>query len=240
MPKHNACCHTDIQAVLRAVLRYLETAVAHIDNLLLNTFNFITQHDGILLTHFRMEVLKHSAALTLLDSKDNITFLLKPLDSIFRLTEVAPVNTFLSTKCRLMYFWMRRLGCYATQHDTLYAESITAAEHTSHVIKTSNMVQHHHNRLLVRLPIFSHTHAAHLRYLQLSHVTKVLKLLTKLTFSVDKLVDKLGVIHNKSRKTDLFYPLFTFNKSYKSAFNIKKASYQGSMSGKIINFACYS
>ena len=239
MPKHDAGCDADVQAVLCAVLRYLEAAVAHIDNLLLNAFHFVAKHDSILLARFPVEVLKHRTSLALLDGKDNITFFLKPLNSIFRLTEVAPLDTFLCSKCRLMYFWMRRLGCYAAQHDCLYAESIAAAKHTAHVVKTTYVVQHNHYRLLVRCLIFSHIHAAHFRNFQLSHNVFAKKVWTKIVFYVDNFVNKLVLIHNKTCFSKLHYPLFTLTKSYKTSINAKKASYQDSISRKIINFAYY-
>ena len=62
---------------------------------------------------------------------------------------------------------------------------------------------------------------------------------TKLTNYVNNLVDKLALIHTKSSKTNMLYPLLTSTKSYKTCFNLKKRSYQSSIYEKIINFAYY-
>ena len=60
---------------------------------------------------------------------------------------------------------------------------------------------------------------------------------TKLTNSVDNLVNNFKVIYTKTNKTDLRHLLFTFTKCYKTSINTKKRSYQDSISHKIINFA---
>ena len=67
---------------------------------------------------------------------------------------------------------------------------------------------------------------------------KVYNLWTKLTNNVDNPVNNSALIHTKCNKKTLPYPLYTFIRSYKTCFNTKKESYQGSMSRKIINFAC--
>ena len=170
MPEDNACCDADVQTVLRAVLRYFKTAIAHIHNVLLNTLHLISQHYGILSAGFPMKVLKQGASLTLLNGKYRVAKLFEPTDGILCLFEVTPRHTILSSEGRLVDFRVRRLRGDTTKTNACNTKGIARAEHTTHVVKTPHMVEHHNQRLLFRCLILGHIHSAKLRNFQLPHL----------------------------------------------------------------------
>lgn len=46
LPKDDACRDGDVERVLGAVLRYLDAAVAMVDNLLMHALHLVTKDDG--------------------------------------------------------------------------------------------------------------------------------------------------------------------------------------------------
>ena len=51
----DASRHRNVHRVLCTKLRYLQTSVRGIDDLLMNTFYFVTQHNGITLLTIRIK-----------------------------------------------------------------------------------------------------------------------------------------------------------------------------------------
>ena len=54
--------------MFRTILRYLETSITHINNLLLYAFDLVAENNGVFLFSLWLKVVKHSGAMTLLYS----------------------------------------------------------------------------------------------------------------------------------------------------------------------------
>ena len=170
MPKNDTRCDAYIQAVFRPILRYLETTVAHIHNLLLDTLHLVPKHNSIFSLRVATEILQHRTAFTLLYSKYRVSLALEPNDGILRLLEVTPRHTILCPKSSLVYFGMRRLCCNATETDSAQTERVARTKYASHIIKTTHVIEHSNNGLFLSFLVFCHTHAPHLGYFQFPHI----------------------------------------------------------------------
>lgn len=113
-PDDYASSDGNIEGVLGAILGNLETTVAHINYLLLNTLYLITQDDCQLLVLEWEFIVEHSATLTLLYGKDFVALRLQPSDTVLSMLEVFPIHTIFCTKCSFVYLGMRWLSRDAT------------------------------------------------------------------------------------------------------------------------------
>ena len=174
MPDYNACRHGDIKRVLGAELRDFQTAVAHVDHLLVYALHLIAHHGGETLEApcVGSIFMEHRAALTLFHGAYLVAHPVELLHGIRGLFEIPPVHTVLRPERRLVNLGHRRLRGDAAEPYALYAEGIAAAEHGTHVVQRPYIVEHHDERHLATLLEVLHRHAVHLDSLQLSHFQK--------------------------------------------------------------------
>ena len=149
--------------MFRAELRYLQTTVAGVNNLLMHAFHLVAQHNGVAPPLLGREVVKHRAAFTLFHGHNPYATALQFGHGLHGRPVMPPADAVLGAEGRLVYFRVRRHGGYSAQQHFLNAEGVARAQHRTHVIHAAHVVEHDDERQLVSRLKLVHRQAVHLR-----------------------------------------------------------------------------
>jgi len=122
MPEDDSYADRDIQRVLRAELRNLETEIRCIYDILSYSGNLVAEYDGIFPSRFRLECIKHHGTYCLFCTDDRIPFLLETADGVHGVVHMFPDHAVLRTESRLMNLGRRWYGTYSAQPDLVDLE----------------------------------------------------------------------------------------------------------------------
>ena len=162
VPDDDARSDRYIHGVLSAKLGNLQASVAPINNLLMNAFDFVSQNNSILSPNNRLEMLKKRGAMSLLYRIHLIALALERLNCLQRRWEITPTDAVLGSQGRLVNLCHRRRRGDAAQTDTLDTKGIASTKHAANVVHRAHIVEHHHQRQLLRLTELFHREALHL------------------------------------------------------------------------------
>ena len=98
MPEDDADADADVQGVLCAELRYLQTEIRGIHHILTHAGNFIAEHHCISASGFRDEPVKHYRADGLFGAHHSIPFFLKTADGIHCIIDMFPCHAVLCSE----------------------------------------------------------------------------------------------------------------------------------------------
>ena len=138
LPDYNTGGDTDIQGMLGTELGNLQTAIAHIHDVLLDPLHLVTENHGVAFGEGRVslrQVLELGGAFYLLDAIYKVAFLLQLLYRLFGSLEIFPIYAVFATQCRLMNLDIGRGGGDSAEIHRLYTEGITGADKNTPVAK---------------------------------------------------------------------------------------------------------
>lgn len=141
LPDDDTGGDADIHGVLGTVLWYLQTAVAKVNDTLMDPFHLITEDNSVWgVTELRL--MKFHASLHLFNGEDIISVFVKLVHGFLRRTEVSPCHTVLTTKGCLMNLGMGWGGGYAAKVYCLNPESVASTEYRANIIQRPHIVKH--------------------------------------------------------------------------------------------------
>ena len=123
--------------MLGTELGNLQTAIAHIHDVLLDSLHLVTENHGVAFGEGRVslrQVLELGGAFYLLDAIYKVAFLLQLLYRLFGSLEVFPIHAVFATQRRLMNLDIGRGGGDSAEIHRLYTEGIAGTENTSYII----------------------------------------------------------------------------------------------------------
>ena len=98
----------------------------------------------------------------LFDGIDGVPLLLQVPNGVQGLFIVLPFDGFFGTECGLMQFLIWRTAADTAEDDAFNTHRVSRTKNGTHVMLTAHVIQHHHQRQFVCLPVLVHVHATHL------------------------------------------------------------------------------
>ena len=141
-----------------AILRYLYTSVAHVNNLLFYSLHLISHYYGIFLVPIQNHITKHRTTFALFYRQYCISSLMQLIYSILCVLTIFPVNCIFCPQSRLVHLCIRRSSRNSAKIYPVDKESIRSTEYSTNVVQTSHFIKYHNQRKLVCLlafPLFS-------------------------------------------------------------------------------------
>lgn len=136
-----------------APLRYHETPVGCIHNLLRDPVHLVAEHQSQFLPICVLKGLKALCFLSLLNCQHTVTISLQASYCIKGILAMLPWHTILSSESGLVYLSGRRTGTDATEIHPVDLERITTAEGAANIVRAADIVQYNNEPRRRQLPV---------------------------------------------------------------------------------------
>ena len=129
--------------MLRAELRYLQTEVGCVHNVLADPGNFIPEYYGISVSDLRDESVEHHGPDGLFCAHYGIAVILQTSDGFHCVIDMFPFHTVLCSERRLVYLCRRGNCAYAAEPYLVYLERVCRAEGGTYVMGAAYIVKNY-------------------------------------------------------------------------------------------------
>ena len=134
---------------------------------LLNSENLMAENNGqftirrLTIDDLICHLFERDRVVRLLNGIDGISLLLQRINGIQRVGKILPFDAFFCTQSSLMNLRVGRTTTDSAKHNALNTHRIGRTKNRTYIMLTADVIEHHHQRDLIRLLVLRHTQAVH-------------------------------------------------------------------------------